>query len=58
MAKKDFFLNYSNMKINQQYYTSSVLKCDASTLTHSLENKKAKYLTSYDTADDKKPAKK
>ena len=58
MAKKEFFLNYNNMKINHQYYTSNVLKCDASTLTHSLENRKAKYLTSYETADDIKPAKK
>lgn len=58
ITKKEFFKNYSNMKINKEFYTPAVLKCDASTLTHSLENKKAKYLTSYDTVDDKKPAKK
>lgn len=30
--KKDFFLNYNNMKINQKLYPQPVLKCVVSTL--------------------------
>lgn len=30
--KKDFFLNYNNMKINQKLYPQPVLKCMVSTL--------------------------
>ena len=44
---KDLFLKYSEMKVNRKYYTDAVLKCDAGTLHHTLENKSAKLLTVY-----------
>lgn len=30
--RKDFFLDYSNMKVNRNLYPESVLSCDVSTL--------------------------
>lgn len=48
----DFFLSYSNMKINREYYTDAVLHCDPSSLHHTLENKSAKLLKKYPDEND------
>lgn len=44
---RPFFLNYSNMKINKEFYTPAVLNCEVKTLSGRLENPSAKLLTEY-----------
>lgn len=36
-SKKDFFLNYNNMKVNRNLYPASVINCDVNTLSNPLE---------------------
>jgi hypothetical protein len=51
-ARREFFIKYSEMKINKEYYTPAVLKCDTSTLNYTLENKKGNLLTRYEDESD------
>jgi hypothetical protein len=51
-TRRDFFISYSQMKINQEYYTPAVLRCETGTLNYTLENKKGKLLTKYQDESD------
>jgi hypothetical protein len=44
---RPFLLNYSNLKINHEYYTPAVLNCEVKTLSGRLEDPKKKLLNSY-----------
>ncbi|KAG5671111.1 hypothetical protein PVAND_001325 [Polypedilum vanderplanki] len=51
-VRRKLFLSYSQMKINQEYYVPSVLKCETKSLNYTLENKKGGLLTKYDDDSD------
>jgi hypothetical protein len=38
ISKKDFYLSYSEMKVNRSLYTKQVLQCEVHTLSSRLEN--------------------
>lgn len=36
-SKREYFLNYNNMKVNCEYYPKAVLKCEVSSLSSPVE---------------------